>query len=431
MTRVSRPFRGPWIIAGCFLTFGIASGFPYYNIAFFFDYFRTDHGWTQQAITLGAPLAVLLTIWAGPIIVPRWSPRWLIVIGTGLTFLAFQWFARLSGSSIEYYAAWCVYMLGYFLSGPIPHQIILSHWYKKRRGRAMGLAYVGGALLGAIGNKLNPWLVTFVPYTRALEISGCVLLLAWPVAIFVLRDRPEDVGQTPDGLPEDTAAEAPAPMQPYGAMLQQRSFWLLLLGSAASIGSIATVNFLMKFVFEEQGFTDQAARNQIWSTASSTALFAAIAGRLVVGPLADRWPRRPLMFAIYALVAVAIPLLFLVRPAQPGFVYLFAIVFGFAMGADYMLIPLMAADLFGLRSLGRAMSAILPADTVTQFWFPNLIAQLRAAWGSYGSALWVSCLMAGLGALAIARLPSERRKEELAAADVARLAQEPKADRSA
>ena len=54
-----RPFRGPWIIAGCFLTFGVASGFPYYNIAFFFDYFRNDHGWTQQIITFGAPLAVL------------------------------------------------------------------------------------------------------------------------------------------------------------------------------------------------------------------------------------------------------------------------------------------------------------------------------------------------------------------------------------
>jgi MFS family permease len=411
-TPVSRPFRGPWIIAGCFLTFGVASGFPYYNISFFFDYFRTDHGWTQQAITLGAPLAVLLTIWAGPIVVPRWSPRWLIVIGTGLTFLAFQWFARMGDSAIEYYAAWCVYMLGYFLSGPIPHQVILSHWYKKRRGRAMGIAYVGGALIGALGNFMNPWLVSFLPYTRALQISGCVLLLAWPVAIFVLRDRPEDVGQTPDGLPVDPA-EAPIPLQPFATLLEQRAFWLLLVGSAASIGSIATVNFLMKFALEEQGFVDQALRNQIWATASSTALFAAIAGRLLVGHLADRWPRRPLMLVIYALVAIAIPMLFLVRPSQPGFVYPFAIVFGFAMGADYMLIPLMAADLFGLRSLGRAMSAILPADTVTQFWFPNLIAQLRAAWGSYGSALWVSCLMAGLGALAIAALPRERRKEEI------------------
>ena len=113
-----------------------------------------------------------------------------------------------------------------------------------------------------------------MPYQRALEISGCVLLLAWPVAIFVLRDRPEDVGQTPDGLPDDAAAEA----ADSDAAVRRRcsssaSFWLLLLGSAASIGSIATVNFLMKFVLEEQGFADQAARNQIWSTASSTALY--------------------------------------------------------------------------------------------------------------------------------------------------------------
>lgn len=416
MSPASGPFRGPWIVAGCFLTFGVASGFPYYNIAFFFDYFRTDHGWTQQAITLGAPLAVLLTMWAGPLIVPRWSPRWLIVIGTGLTFLAFQWFARLGGSAVEYYAAWCVYMLGYFLSGPIPHQIILSHWYKRGRGRAMGIAYVGGALLGALGNLLNPWLVSFLPYTRALEISGFVLLLAWPVAIFVLRDRPEDLGQTVDGLPEDAAAEAPIPLQPFAALFGQRAFWLLLVGSATSIGSIATVNFLMKFVLEEQGFVDQELRNQIWATTSSTALLAAIAGRLLVGHLADRWPRRPLMLAIYALVAIAIPMLFLVTPERPWLAFPFAVAFGFAMGADYMLIPLMAADLFGLRSLGRAMSAILPADTVTQFWFPNLIAHLRAAWGSYGSALWVSCLMAGLGAVAIAALPGKRSKKEEEAA---------------
>jgi MFS family permease len=419
MTSASRKFRGPWIIAGCFLTFGVASGFPYYNIAFFFDYFRSDHGWTQQAITLGAPLAVLFTIWAGPVAIPRFSPRWLIVAGTGLTFLAFQWFARLGGSSVEYYAAWCVYMLGYFLSGPIPHQIILSNWFKVRRGRAMGIAYVGGALIGAVGNWLNPWLVTFLPYTRALEISGFVLLLAWPVAIFVLRDRPEDLGQTVDGLPENADAEPPIPVQSFKALLQQRAFWLLLLGSAASIGSIATVNFLMKFVLEEQGFTDQTVRNQIWSTASSTALLAAIAGRVLVGHFADRWPRRPLMLAIYALVAIAIPMLFLVTPSQTTFVYLFGVVFGFAMGADYMLIPLMAADLFGVRSLGRAMSAILPADTVTQFWFPNLIAQLRAAWGSYGSALWVSCVMAGLGAIAIAALPGSRLTEARSARAVA------------
>ena len=416
MMEPRRPFRGPWIIAGCFVTFGIASGFPYYNIAFFFDYFRTDHGWTQEAITLGAPLAVLLTIWAGPIIVPRWSPRWLIVLGTGLTFLAFQWFARLGGSTIEYYAAWCVWMLGYFLSGPIAHQIIISNWYKKNRGQAMGIAYVGGALLGAMGNYLNPWLVTFLPYTDALQISGFVMLIPWPIAIFLLRDRPEDVGQTVDGLPPSQTVAEPAGRS-YRELTSAPAFWLLLIGSSASIGAIATVNFLMKFVFEEQGFTDQLARNQIWATASSLALFAAIAARLSVGYLSDRYSRKALMIVIYALVAAAIPMLFLITPEQPSYVYPFALVFGFAMGADYMLIPLMAADLFGVRSLARAMSGILPADTVGQYWLPNLVAQLRAAWGGYGSALWVACGIAALGAAAIAALPWRREPAPAAEPD--------------
>jgi len=317
-------------------------------------------------------------------------------------------------------------MLGYFTAGPIPHQIILSNWYRRRRGRAMGIAYVGGAVFGAIGNWLDPWLVRAVGYQAALSVLGAVLLLAWPVAIFLLKDRPEDVGQTPDGEPPLSVPDSERQAKTYAFLRRQASFWLLLVGSAASIGSIAAVNFLMKFVFEEQGFHEQAARNAIWSTASSMSLMAAIAGRLVVGYLADRWPRKYLMIATYALVAVAIPLLFLVTPEQPQFAYVFAVAFGFAMGADYMLIPLMAADLFGLPSLARAMAAILPSDTITQYWCPNLIAALGVAWVGYGSALWVACGLAALGAIAVSLL--HRPATEGGAADA--VVAEPLATRS-
>jgi predicted MFS family arabinose efflux permease len=402
--RTKARFDGPWIIAACFVTFGIASGFPYYNIAFFYDYMRDDRGWSPQILTFGAPLAVMLTIWAGPLIVPRVSPRRLIVFGTGMIVLAFQWFAHLGTSRFGYYGAWCVWMLGYFTAGPIPHQIILSNWYRRRRGRAMGIAYVGGAVFGAVGNWLDPWLVRVLGYQAALSVLGAVLLIAWPVAIFVLKDRPEDIGQTPDGEPASLLPDSERRAKSYAFLARHPSFWLLLVGSAASIGSIAAVNFLMKFVFEEQGFHDQAARNAIWSTASSMSLMAAIAGRLVVGSLADQWSRKHLMIATYVLLAVAIPLLFLVRPEQPQFAYVFAVGFGFAMGADYMLIPLMAADLFGLPSLARAMAAILPSDTIAQYWCPNLIAALGGAWAGYGSALWVACSLAAVGALAIALL---------------------------
>jgi MFS family permease len=408
-------FYGWWIVAACFLTFGISTGFPYYNIAFFFDYFRDDHGWPVSFITLGAPIAVLLTIWAGPVIVPRVSPRLLIIIGTGCTFVAFQWFARLSGAQWEYYAVWCLYMIGYFLSGPIPHQIIISNWFKEKRGRAMGITYVGVAVVGSFGNKLGPYLAKQMPYTDALQYMGFLLLLAWPIAIFILKDRPSDAGQFPDGKSEPAAVAAAAPAAPaqastFSYLLKQAPFWLLLVGSAASIGSIAAVNFHMKFVFEAQGFKEQAARDAIWSTASFWVLWASIAGRLLAGYLADKLPRKYVMLVTYLVVALAIPTLFLVRPDHTGTVYIFALIFGFAMGADYMLIPLMAADQFGLATLPRAMSAILPTDTIAQFWVPNLVARLRDYLaGDYVTAMMAVFGLAFAGAIAIGLLPRHAR----------------------
>ena len=415
-----KSFFGPWIIASCFVTFGLSTGFPYYNIAFFFDYFRDGHSWTQVLVTSGAPIAVILTLWIGPVIVPKVSPRKLILIGTFLTFLSFQWFGRLSGNEYEYYAAWCLYMVGYFLSGPIPHQIIISNWYKRRRGMAMGITYVGVAVVGALCNLLAPYLTSISPnYTDALQKLSFLMVIVWPLALFVIRDKPEDMGQLPDGatsvaeIESDTAAQAtqePERQKSFGELSGKRAFWLLLFGSAFSIGSIAAVNFLMKFVFEEQGFTEQAARDRIWADASFTYLMSSIMGRLMAGWLADRFPRKYVMLATYAIVALAIPLLFTVTPDQPNMVYLFAVVFGFAMGADYMLIPLMAADQFGLRSLGKAMSAILPSDTILQFWTPRLIADLAARIAGYGQALWAVFGLAALGALAIGLLP--RHKDE-------------------
>jgi MFS family permease len=413
---MNKSFRGWWIVAACFLTFGISTGFPYYNIAFFFDYFRDDHGWPIRLVTLGAPVAVLLTIWAGPVIVPRVSPRLLIIVGTGMTFAAFQWFARLSGATWEYFGAWSLYMVGYFLSGPIPHQIIVSNWFKEKRGRAMGITYVGVAIVGSFGNKLGPWLASQMPYTEALKIMSFVLLAAWPLALFVLKDKPQDVGQLPDGKDQPAAAATPAaaaPPKTFGFLLKRSAFWYLLIGSAASIGSIAAVNFHMKFVFEAQGFVSQAARNQIWGTASFWVLWSSIGGRLLAGYLADKLPRKYVMLATYLVVAAAIPTLFLVKPQSIGFVYVFALVFGFAMGADYMLIPLMAADQFGLGTLARAMSAILPTDTISQFWFPNFIARLRD-WlsGDYYTAMMAVFATAFIGAVFIGLLPKHAPKDE-------------------
>ncbi len=98
---MKKSFQGWWMTAAVLFTFGIAVGFPYYNISFFYDYFEKTFGWSRRTITLGLPLAALLTLWVGPVLVPRFSPRKLIVVGTGLTGIALAGFGLMPGSGLD------------------------------------------------------------------------------------------------------------------------------------------------------------------------------------------------------------------------------------------------------------------------------------------------------------------------------------------
>ena len=79
--------------------------------------------------------------------------------------------------------------------------------------------------------------------------------------------------------------------------------------------------------------------------------------------------------------------------------------FGFGMGADYMLIPLVAADQFGVDNLARVMGIVIPATLLGQSWFPYLVSILRDARGNYWWPMGAVLLVAVGGALAILALP--------------------------
>jgi MFS family permease len=405
---MKKVFYGWWVTAAAFITFGLAVGFPYYNISFFYTYFAKDFGWSKQQITFGFPLAALLTLWVGPVLVPKFSPRKLILVGTGLTVITFLGFGLMGGSLWVYYALWFTYTVGYILSGPIPHQLMISHWFRKNRGKAMGVAYVGVGLIASLGSYLAKPLAENYGYRAALMILGSMILLAWPLAFFVLRDKPADKGLYPDGAsgpPADSQVEAHS----YKYLLSQYSFWLLLIGSFCSIGSIGAVNFHMKFVFQDQGFRDEILLNSIWRVASIIILWSSIGGRLGIGGLADRFSKKWVMASTYLITAATIPLLLQVVPPETP--WAFAILFGLGMGADYMLIPLMAAEQFGLNSLARAMAIILPVNTIGQTWFPYFVSFLREHFGNYTVAMGAVFGVAVLGSIAIALMPKQDKPD--------------------
>jgi MFS family permease len=105
------------------------------------------------------------------------------------------------------------------------------------------------------------------------------------------------------------------------------------------------------------------------------------------------------MVAAYLFVAAPIPLLFVIaRTGSPQ-------LFGCGLGADYMLIPLMAAQIFGPNSLARAMGVILLLDSIGQTCFPFLLGVLHDRFGNYDYGLVLLIFLAFSGTLAIGMLP--------------------------
>lgn len=375
-------FYGWWIAGAAFVTLMVTVGIPFYGLPFFYDHFIREFGWSRAATTSGIALATILIQPLGGLFIHRFRPNRLIAVGACLLCLSLAAFGWGNGSLAFYYVAWGLFMAGYLCAGPIPHQLILSQWFRRRRGLVMGLAYLGLGLGGALSQKYVALpLINAYGWRTALLAIGGLCLAAVPLALLVVRNRPSERGLWPDGDPSPASDFHHEPHS-FRFLLQQRAFWLLAFGSFCSIGAIGSINQHMKLLFQDAGLT--AAKV---SDTTFLLLISSLAGRVVMGWLADLLSKKYVMIVAYLFVALPIPLLLVID--RPGMPELFALVFGFGLGADYMLIPLMAAQLFGPNSLGRAMGIILPADSIGQTGFPFLLGLLHDSQGDYKFGLAV------------------------------------------
>lgn len=391
-------FYGWIIVAATFFTLLVTVGIPFYGMPFFYDYFISEFGWSRAQTSSGIALATILIQPIGGLLVHRFSPRKLILFGGGMLMVSLTVFGMGTGSLPLYYMAWCAFMVGYICAGPLPHQVILSQWFRRNRGLAIGIAYLGIGLGGAISQKYVALpLIDRFGWRNALVVIGALMLLLIPVLLFLVRDRATDKGLWPDG-DEQPAPEFSLPPVPFFRLIRTRAFWLLAAGSCASIGAIGSINQHMKLMFLDAGLSASLVADTTFLI-----LISSLAGRVVMGWLADRLSKKYVMIAAYLFVALPLPLLFIVN--EPGVPALFACVFGFGLGADYMLIPLMAAQAFGPNSLARVMGIILPADSIGQTCFPFLLGILRDRFGNYDAGLIVVFGLALFGAAAIALLP--------------------------
>ena len=390
----SRVFYGWWITLSAFLNLFFTVGIVYYGFPVFYPSLVDSLGFTRAQVTQGflygfIVVGLALGFLAGALI-DRFGPRQVIRLGigfVGLSMVAMGWMSTLW----QYYALCITEVVGYVLTGPIPNQVLIANWFRARRGRAMGMAYLGLGAGGAVAPLLIGELIGRFGWRRAFVIVGILILaVLFPVAQWITRSKPEDLGLQVDGASEIVAAtSAPAlPSVDVGSAVRSRNFWLITGGATLTIGAIGTVSqHLILFLKDQQLTTAQATRM------ASGLLISSLVGRVIVGYYADRFSKKNVMALFYLLLGLAIPLLFL-APNRIA-LWAFVVVFGFAMGADYMLIPLVTAECFGLAALGKLLALIIMGYSLGQWFAPWVAGKIFDTYRSYDLA-WLIMTAAGM-----------------------------------
>jgi len=384
-------------ITGFFVLFSVV-GIALWGLPYYYDFMVREFGWTRAQVASGNAFSKLMI---GPLfgflagwMVDRFGPRKLLIVGVLLAGLAVSGLGSIS-SLRGFYFFYLLNALGYVCGGPLPCQVLVSRWFVKARGKAMGFAYLGIGVGGAAVPWISRFLVDRFGWQVALKVLGLlIIVITLPFAALV-KDAPAP------GVP--TQSRTFSDLSDLKRAFKSFSFVLLILGSMCSVGAVSgTQQSLKLFLALDLHYTQTQAAKVL-----SLVLGFSIVGRLLMGWLADRFAKKYVMLLIYLLVAVAIPLIFLAtRPWMTSFA---AAAFGIALGGDYMIIPLMTAEIFGVQILGRLMGVLLTAGGVAEALAPWWVGHLRDTSGSYGLGCVVLVGMALLGAVAVMFLPETRR----------------------
>jgi sugar phosphate permease len=384
------------VAATGFLSLFSLVGIMFYGLPFFYDFWVTDFEWSRATVTSGNALAKIIV---GPLfgflagwIIDRFGPRRLMLSGIVMGGIALIGLSMMT-SLWQFYVFYLFNALGYMCGGPLPNQVLVSRWFTKSRGKAMGIIYLGIGVGGMLVPQIARGLTQNLGWREGLMMLGILMIaIAFPMAWFV-KENPEEV----------TLKDKPGePKIPFTPILKTWPFYLLVIGSMCSIGAVAgTTQNLKLFLSIDLKYSQEQAANVM-----SIVLGSSIIGRLLMGWLADKMQKKYVMILIYSLVAVSIPLLYASETA--GVIYVFAFIFGVALGGDYMIIPLMAAELFGIKVMGRVMGLVITADGLAEALAPMLAAWLRDSTGSYANGFAALIILAVIGTIAVALLPRKK-----------------------
>ena len=350
--RDNRLFYGWSVVLGCAVVCGCNIGVLSNTVGVFLKPVSMELGVSRSQIALYSSIFSMVGMLAAPFqgrLMERYSLKKLMVSGAavggaclfGYSFAPGLWF---------FYANAVLCGLVFGFSNLIPVNKILSNWFTKKKGTAVGFALAGSGLMAMVVTPVLSRIVADYGWRNGYRFIGCLyLLLMVPVILFVIKESPGDgkaaAKEDRKAAKTDTKADINPDIKTGLTRAQAmgtRRFWLVLAALVLASSVAMGIQQHMIAYLTDMGYGAQYA-----SGIYSLSMGVLMAGKVILGTLYDRLGIRGA--SIYICLALAASLGFLIMAGLPGAPYLFAAAFGLANAIQSIPATCLVTRFFGTR----------------------------------------------------------------------------------
>ncbi len=323
----------------------------------------------------------------------------LIIVGLALLALANFAYSRVT-TLTDIYLIHIGLGLVLVLCGLIINVYLISRWFDKNRGLAIGLVLAGTSLGNAFFPQFNTWLLQTYEWQQVFKILALIPIVLLPVAIFLVRSSPQS-GARSGG--SHTSADLDLPGYTLTQALRSRNFWIVCTMAFSTFYSILGMSAVTFVFLSEAKYPAQVA-----ATGVTILFIGGLIGKVISGYLAEKLGRKQVLLAGLGLMLIgSIGLVMAVLQGNVIFIWVGLVGFGFGWGGIYTLIQLLSADLFGLKALGKILGAVNVLDTLGGAMGPVFTAMLFDRTGSFLVSFGVITCMLVLATVAASLLRME------------------------
>lgn len=351
-------------------------------------------GLFSSGLIVGSTVAAIGLIPLG-FLLDHYRVRRVMMPGLVLYAVGVMGYSLMTPSPLHIYLAFAIAALFGPVGSPLPYAAVLSSWFDRQRGLAIGIATAGVGLGVALVPQIAAVLIRLVGWRLAyVALGGVILLVAWvPVTLFVREPSERDVAAHTDvaveqDLPGLTLSEA---------LFGSWRFWAL---TVAFFTAIAAINGTLTHIVAL--LTDRGVPPKEAVATLSGVGIALILGRVLSGWCLDRVNGVIVAIVFFLVPMTGIALLASGLGGAGPFVG--AALCGIGVGAEVDLMAFFVGRYFGLRAYGRIYGVMFAAFALANGIGPSIAGWSFDRFHSYRPALAIFEAMLALTCLLLAPL---------------------------